>query len=95
MRKTRTKPEQKRIFHIVYYESLLTTRNALLKQSGYAVSSALGNDKVPVLAQQAPFAESLSVADVVALAGHPETWLSALSSMVRPGKGANVDRICA
>lgn len=36
---------QRRIFQVAYYESLLTTRAALLEQSGYAVSSALGNER--------------------------------------------------
>jgi hypothetical protein len=45
MREIPARAEQKRIFHIAYYDGLLKMRTALLEPSGYAVTSALGNEK--------------------------------------------------
>jgi DNA-binding NtrC family response regulator len=42
---------QRHIFHVAYYESLLTTRAVLLERSGYRVSSALGNDNAKALSR--------------------------------------------
>jgi hypothetical protein len=124
MRGIPARVEQKRIFHIAYYDGLLKTRTALLERSGYAVTSALGNEqaraaeedllpevdlvvigfsdsreqrgtmirwvkehcaRLPVLVLQKHVSESIEGADAVALADYPDTWLSAVASMVRSG----------
>jgi DNA-binding NtrC family response regulator len=45
---------QHNIFQIAYYDSLLSTRALLLEQSGYAVSSALGNEQAKAAARSLP-----------------------------------------
>ena len=43
---------QHRISQIAYYESLLRTRAVLLEQTGYAVGSALGNERATAAAER-------------------------------------------
>ncbi len=46
------KARRDRVFHISYYEALLQTRAALMRQSGYRVSSVLGNEQAKANAEK-------------------------------------------